>query len=279
MNIFKRTFKAAAVLITLICIVSAVCAFTGDRSVSISRIEFIHADIPDDFLDTKIVFLSDIHHGPGFSIEEVRNLVKTVNSLNPEIVLLGGDYIEGSSRFIKPVFYELKKIRASLFFGGVLGNHDHWQSAGLSRKFMKEGGIEILDDRSLWINKKGQRIKVGGVGDLWEDTQNIERTISGTKLSDFVILLSHNPDYFQTLRTKKIDLVLSGHTHGGQITFFGLWAPVLPIKYKKYWKGFYKNEYSSLFITKGVGTSKLHMRLWSSPEIVEITLKQKSSKE
>lgn len=241
---------------------------------TVHSIEYINGDIPDGFDGKRIVFVSDIHHGPFFSIKRVRKTVAMINSLHPDIVLLGGDYVHRNRRYIKPVFSELAYIRSGLFTGGVLGNHDHWESASMTLKAMNTAGISILDNNAFWVGEESSRIRIGGVGDMFENIQNTGITLEGVLDSDFVIVVSHNPDYFSSLSDRRVDLVLSGHTHGGQVTFFGLWAPLMPIKDRSHWKGFYKGKQTDLFITTGVGTITPPVRFFARPEIVEILLKK-----
>ena len=86
-----------------------------------------------------------------------------------------------------------------------------------------------MDNKAEWVYRNGQRIKIGGVGDLFEYIQDINPTTFDAKDQNFVILLSHNPDYLEKIKIHNIDLVLSGHIHGGQVTLFGLWAPLVPV--------------------------------------------------
>ncbi|MGB9594408.1 MAG: metallophosphoesterase, partial [Anaerolineae bacterium] len=93
---------------------------------------------------------------------------------------------------------------------------------------------------------------------------------------DFVILLSHNPDYAERLITRDIDLMLSGHTHGGQVTLFGLWAAAVPSAYgQKYRGGFVRTEHTLVYVTTGVGTITPPVRFWARPEVVLITLERR----
>ena len=106
----------------------------------------------------------------------------------------------------------------------MLGNHDHWEWAEATRNCMKRYGITLLDNKSEWIKIKNDSIKIGGVGNFWEDVQNLDSKISDVSQDDFCILLMHNPDYVPSLKTDKIDLILAGHTHGG--TGLSFWAVV-----------------------------------------------------
>lgn len=231
-------------------------------------------DIPLSFDGTRIVFLSDIHHGSFFSEARIKNVVKQVNALKPDLVLLGGDYVKGNPMYIEPCFSKLKNLHASLGIFGVLGNHDHWQGAELSRKAMKNAGINSIDNNAFWVMKGDQKIKIGGVGDHCEDVQKLDVTISDVSKSDFVVLVSHNPDYAQELKSDKVDLVLSGHTHGGQITFFGLFAYKVPSHYgQKFRTGKVIINNMQVIISNGIGTVSLPFRFFARPQIVVVELR------
>ena len=267
--------KKATVIIISLGIFAAIYSFIEPYWIKIKQIDFKNNDIPYSFDNKKIVFIADIHHGPFFSLDRVKKVVTKINSLNPDIVLLGGDYVHRKQKYIEPVFLELSKIKSVIFIGGVLGNHDHWESKLRSIAEMKKAKITYLDNFSSWISIGNEKIKIGGIGDLWEDEQLLENTIKNVKENDFVILISHNPDYFQKIINRRVDLVLSGHTHGGQINFFGLFAPILPIRNKSTWKGLCTNNFSTLYITTGIGTITPPIRFFSRPEIVLFKLQQK----
>jgi len=216
----KRVLRALAVLLILAILLTAY-VFLEPYWLRVHKIDMVNSDIPPAFDGKRIVFVADIHHGPYFSIERVNRLVKKINRLRPHIILLGGDYVHRDAGYIQPCFAELEKLEPRIGTFGVLGNHDHWEGAALTRQGMREAGIVLLDNRAELISIGDQRIKVGGVGDLWEDTQDLAPTLAETQEDDFVILLSHNPDYVEEITMNGIDLVLSGHTHGGQITLFG----------------------------------------------------------
>lgn len=231
-------------------------------------------DIPLSFAGKKIVFISDVHHGPFFSRERVAEVVRRVNELKPDIIILGGDYVYKSPQYIAPCFEELKKLNASLGVFGIRGNHDHWESAEQTKQEMKQAGIFLLDNDAVWIESGRERIRLGGVGDLWENEQDINATIDATSENDYVILVSHNPDYAEDITANKVDLILSGHTHGGQVTFFGLWAPVTVSSYgNKYRSGLIDTGHTKVFVTKGVGMIGLPIRFFARPEITIITLR------
>jgi predicted MPP superfamily phosphohydrolase len=243
--------------------------------IEVKNVEIISKDVPASFDGKKIVYISDIHYGPYFSGDRVRSLVAEINNLNPDLILLGGDYIDTEKVDMAPCFAELKNLKAPLGVYGVLGNHDHWGRAEQTREGLIAAGITPLDNTAVWINSGDGRIKLGGVGDLWHDSQNLTPTVGDVSVNDYVILLSHNPDYAEKIKTDKVDLVLSGHTHGGQITFFGLFAPYTNTRYgQKYVSGLVEAPHTLVYVTKGVGTTSIPVRFFARPEITVLELKK-----
>jgi uncharacterized protein len=231
-------------------------------------------DLPQEFNDTRIAFLSDIHHGLFLNRKRLHRLVRRINQLKPDLILLGGDYIHVSPKYIKPCFEELSHLKAPLGIFGVLGNHDHMEDPRLSRQAMSDAGIVGLDNKSRWIFKSNSKILISGVGDFKYDTQDIHSATGDARFSDFIILLTHNPDYAEIMKTSKINLVLAGHTHGGQVTLFGLWAPYIPSHYgQKYRTGLVQLDNTKVVISNGIGTSMLPIRFCARPQILTVVLK------
>lgn len=226
------------------------------------------------FTIKKSFFLSDIHHGPFFSEVRLKRLVQRVNNLNPDIIFLGGDYVHRSPKYIEPCFRQLKQLKATHGIYGVLGNHDHWEGAALTQEWMEKAGVRNLDNAGQWVEAKGQQIRVGGVGDYLLGKPDVRPAIQGVSKSGFTILITHNPDVMEELKTDRIDLAFAGHTHGGQVTFCGLWAPLIPSKYgQKYRTGIIETVHTKLIISHGVGTVTPPVRIFARPQIIIAVLK------
>ncbi|WP_235283887.1 MULTISPECIES: metallophosphoesterase [unclassified Methanosarcina] len=230
------------------------------------------SDVPQNFVGNKIVFISDIHHGPYFERERVAGLVSKINRLDPDIVILGGDYVSGDTEYIEPCFEELSKLKAKMGVFGVTGNHDEWGDHDLTVKCMEKAGITVLSDRAEWLEIDKDKIKIAGIdwntGWYFNRDSDIDPLIKDAEENDFVILVSHTPDFAEELRTSKVDLMFSGHTHGGQITFFGLWAPYVPSYYgQKYRTGIVKTDKTTALISNGVGNTFLPIRFFARPQI------------
>jgi predicted MPP superfamily phosphohydrolase len=258
--------------------------YAESRWIEIKHYEYSSPDIPREFDGVTIVLLADIHRGWFFSQERVADLVKRVNTLHPDIVALAGDYIYVSRDYERPTFAALQKLEASLGRFAVLGNHDYGEYEDGTKdptsatEAIEQAGIELLDNAGVWLEHDGARIRIGGVSDYKEGQPNLAPAVEGSTASDFVLLLCHNPDYVETTPADEVDLMLSGHTHGGQVTFFGLWAPRLPSDYgQKYRTGMVQADASTVIVSNGVGTIFPPLRFFARPQIVEITLRHSGS--
>lgn len=241
--------------------------------VRIQRVTVLVPRLPHPFMGMSVAFLSDIHHGPFTSLEYVHRLVQLTNSLCPDVVLLGGDYVHRSSLYIRPCLQALANLKCHLGTYGVLGNHDHWEGAAVTREAMKSSGIIELTNSGTWIERDGARLRLSGVGDLWEDEQDIDNALADTRQSETSILLSHNPDFVETITDPRVGLVLSGHTHGGQIVLPVVGAPRVPSRYgQKYLRGLVETRNTQVFVSRGLGTVTPPLRFCCRPEIVLITI-------
>jgi uncharacterized protein len=232
--------------------------------------------LPESFAGLRIAFLSDIHHGPFVPLAYVRHAVAMANALAPDLILLGGDYVHRNRSYIAPCIHELGKLQAPLGVHAVLGNHDHWESASETKQALAQAKIRELTNTAIWLQRGEARLRLGGVGDLWEDRQRLHSVLDGVSEKDPCLLLSHNPDYVERIQDGRIGLVLSGHTHGGQVVVPGYGSPIVPSRYgQKYAHGLVQGPVARVFVTRGVGTVTPPVRLFCRPEIALLTLQPK----
>lgn len=270
----KKTIKLLIIAASFFSLLLAY-TFYEPYLIEIKNDTIINQKINSDTNNLKIIFISDIHHGPFLSKERVHNLVVSVNNEMPDIIILGGDYVHRDKKYISSCFDELQYLKAKYGVYAVLGNHDHWEGKKSTVENIKKAKIHLLDNSAEWIYVGKSRIKIGGVDDYLEGVQDINPTLSGIEKEDFVILVTHNPDYIEEIKDNThIDLVLAGHTHGGQVTFFGLYAPILPIKTgQKYRTGKIKTGSITAIISNGIGTVTPPVRFFARPQINVITLR------
>lgn len=231
-------------------------------------------DLPADFDGLRIAFLADFHCAWFFPPSRVAGVVRRANDIRPDLVILGGDYVNTGTKYVAPCFAELAKLRAPLGVYAVMGNHDHWGAAQAVREAMRESGFTLLENSGAWVERGPGRIRLGGVADLWEGVPRLGPMLHGVSEGDFALLVSHHPDYAEELRTDLVDVTLAAHMHGGQVTLFGLWAPILPSDYgQKYRSGTVAAPRTTVVLTNGVGGAPI--RFCARPEIVLVTLRRR----
>lgn len=225
----------------------------------------------------RIALLSDLHVGsPHVGLERLRSVVEAVNRESPDLILLAGDFVvgrQGQARVKPGVFApELGKLRARLGVIAVLGNHDWWYSGLHVRQALEANGVTVLDNQAVSCETGAGTLWVAGLGELWLKRNDMNAALESVPEGAPLILLAHNPDIFPTVPAR-VNLVLAGHTHGGQVTFPFIGAPVVPSRYgQRFAAGYIAENGRRMFVTTGVGTSILPVRFGVPPEIVILTL-------
>ena len=241
-------------------------------------------DLPIELDGIRVVHLTDIHHGPWFPIESVEELVARANQLKPDLVALTGDFVANSSRYIEPVATALGGLKPSIGSVAVMGNHDWWEGGEQMRQALEEVSIPLVDnsrliltpDRKL-VSAADAGLAIAGVGDAWEDVVDFEKAVGGLPATMPRLVLSHNPDCAEDRKLlragHRIDLMLSGHTHGGQVCFPANGNPMLPrMRKSRYSRGLVMGPVCPVYISRGIGTAGVPVRLGVSPEIAVFDL-------
>jgi uncharacterized protein len=239
----------------------------------LTRQTIVLPKLPPSFRGTTVALLADVHHGPFVPLAYIRQVVAMTNSLQPDLVVLAGDYVHRHESYIASGIEELGKLKAKLGRFAVRGNHDNRGYQTLSRAALADAKLPDLNNRGIWIERGGSRLRICGVGDLWTDRQDLHAALGDASSGDAVLLLSHNPDFVETIRDPRVGLVLSGHTHGGQVIVPGFGAPIVPSRYgQKYLYGLVQGPCCRVFVTRGVGTISPPVRVFCRPEVALITL-------
>jgi predicted MPP superfamily phosphohydrolase len=229
--------------------------------------------LPPSFRGLTVALLADVHHGPFVPLAYIRQVVAMTNALEPDVVVLAGDYVHRHEKYIAPGIAELGKLEAKLGRFAVRGNHDNRDYQALSLAALADAELPDLNNRGVWLERGNGGLRICGVGDLWTDRQDLGAALGDATERDAVLLLSHNPDFVETVRDPRVGLVLSGHTHGGQVIVPGFGAPIVPSRYgQKYLYGLVQGPCCKVFVTRGVGTISPPVRLLCRPEVVLITL-------
>ena len=231
-------------------------------------------NLPSEFNGFKIAHLTDLHCGFLVSLEALENVVQRTNHLHTDIIACTGDYVRErkSSRKVDQVWPVLAKLKAEKGVFSVLGNHDHWADTDRSLYWLEKTG-QNLRGKVKSIERSGERIWLAGGGDLWEDHIEFDDLLQDVPEKDCRIVLAHNPDSADSRFNTRIDLMLSGHTHGGQVNLPFVGSPFLSIKNKDYTSGLARSKKDHpVFISKGIGWGFYPARFNCFPEIAVLEL-------
>jgi uncharacterized protein len=247
----------------ILIIISFLYALYEYHTIKTTYLKSTDFDSHNPLFKKRIVFISDLQYDSifGYNHFASRKLVKIVNHLQADYLIIGGDIIH-KKRLTYPVFDYLDQMQGHKI--AVLGNHDYHDIKNV-RAMYKRMNIMVLVNECLTIDG----ITFVGVDDL-RDGKPVLPPLD----TPFNILLTHEPDYFET-RTTAFNIALAGHLHGGQITIFGKYAPILPTMYKqKYRSGMVSNGISKIYVSKGLGGSVFGfpLRFFAPPEVVVIDL-------
>ncbi len=269
----RRIFlKAAAVAAVPSAAATASYGLYEAGWVEIARPKLVLPRLPKAFEGLTIAFLTDIHHGPFSSIEYVSSVVRTTLALRPDLILLGGDYSLKDAKYIHPCFEVLAGLSAPLGVYGVLGNHDYWHGLAETRAGFERAGVVELTNRGVWLERGNSRLRLAGVDDLWMGKIDLPAALADATVTDACLVVSHNPDVAEKLRDPRVGLMLSGHTHGGQVVFPG-GAPFVPSHYgQKYLHGLVQAPATTVYVSRGLGCTSIPIRFGSRPELTLITL-------
>ena len=225
-------------------------------------------NLPQEFNGFSIAQITDLHYGSLMPISVIEHIINKVNSVPKDMIVCTGDYIHeiNSNNQIDTVWPVLMKLKAKFGVYSVLGNHDHWGDTDRSLYWLAKSGQD-LRHKSVAVNMGNSRIWLGGSGDYLEDDLGIDKTFQSVHEKECKILLAHNPDTVDTEYNTRIDLTMSGHTHGGQVKLPFLGTPVIPVKNKLYSSGLIRTKDTNLYISRGIGWAILPIRFNCYPEI------------
>jgi len=238
------------------------------------------ARLPDAFRGMRIVQISDFHYAEYTEGYFLREVVREVNRLRPDMVVLTGDFITYkplSKNFARRHMPEcaamLSAITCPARYASI-GNHDAIVGASWVIGPLQEHGIPTLHNAYLPLERGGQRVWLAGLGSACENDSDPARGIPPASMrgNETLIVMAHEPDILPEIAGYKADLMLSGHTHGGQVRLPFLPPMVLPDYGKKYVEGLFRYGPTQLYVNRGIGTVGLPLRLNCPPEITVLTL-------
>ena len=239
---------------------------------TIERREVFLRRLPRELEGFRIVQLSDLHLGPLTSGEQLRRAIEVANNLNPDIIALTGDYISHERQYAAPCAEIVSHLRARCGVYAVLGNHDHWTDAALITDLFRAEGIRVLINEGMRFEKDGASFWLAGVDDTMVGLEDLPLALAGARRDEMKLLLAHNPIILRRAARAGVDLVLSGHTHGGQVTIRSERSASGRPR-RRLLKGLGRQGETQIYVTRGLGTVILPIRYGCPPEVSLLELR------
>ncbi|MCD4669947.1 MAG: metallophosphoesterase [Actinomycetia bacterium] len=282
-NITRRRLKKLFLLIAFLALMISPFWYSfifEPNNIQIEKIDIEIENLPEEFEGTKIVHLTDFH-SRGFNKRE-KKVIKIIKEIKPDFIFITGDFIDESTEDFdscQKFWRELSSQHQGKTFG-VLGNHEHWLDSpniAAIKKLLEESGIPILNNENRKIFRDEKYIYLLGVDDPDSEYDDLPKAMIGTEENIPKILLAHSPDIIDNLQGEKVDLILVGHTHGGQVVIpfvRPFWVPTR--NHGKYASGLFEVNKTNLYVNRGVGlVPALQARFNCPPEVAVVELKGK----
>lgn len=282
MNRNKKKIIIISIIFAVLAAISVWIAW-GNSALMVNEISVTSDELPQSFSGYKIAQVSDLHNAQFGKDNE--KLIEKLNECEPDIIVFTGDLIDSYHTNIDvSISFAEKAVQIAPTYY-VTGNHEA-RIDGLSEflKRLEDKGVTVLQNESVTLNNENERITLLGVSDPSFQADYLfvdEKTVTDSAVSDlmngtegYTVLLSHRPEMFDVYVKNNVDLVLTGHAHGGQfrLPFFGgLIAPGQGL-FPKYDSGLYTMNGTNMIVSRGIGNSIIPFRVNNRPEIVMVEL-------
>lgn len=251
--------------------VTARHALNEANSLIVEQIQIRLKRLPKNLDGFRFVHLSDIHHSPFTSLEHISRAVQIANELKPEMFVLTGDFVSHEREYITPMAEALGNLESEFGSFACLGNHDHRTDAKMVTDSLQAENIRVLTNEGFRFTARGASFWFCGVDDYSVGRPDLRLALRGSFPDEMKMLLAHNPKMMYRAARASIDLMLSGHTHGGQVRLRDEEKKILPRR--KFASGLYRRKDTQIYITRGIGTVVLPVRFGCPPEISLIELR------
>lgn len=247
-------------------------ALTEPFMLAIERQEIFLRRLPKELDGLRLVHLSDLHYGPLTNTEHLKRAIKAANDLRPDLIALTGDYISHNRIYAEPCAELVGKLRARYGVYAVLGNHDHWTDATLITDLFRAEGIRMLVNEGMRVDLQGASFWLAGVDDKMVGLEDLPLALAGSGDSELKLVLAHNPIILRRAARANVDLVLSGHTHGGQVTLRSEKSRSGRPR-RRLLRGLGRRGNTQIYVSRGLGTVVLPVRYGCPPEVSLLELR------
>ena len=257
-------------------LISRVARATGAHNdvydIEVTRHEVAIDNLPASFEGYRIAFLTDTHVASFMRRDLYRQVVEQVGRFDPDLILLGGDFVTWERHIPLMTEVLLTGLEARDGVYAVLGNHDYWTNPNAVVAAMSARGVQFIVNRSVAIRRGDDVISVAGIDEVYRGHPDLDAAFARVDPHVPCIAVSHHPDIIDRLEERHIDLVVCGHTHGGQIRFPFFGSVVVPSKHEaRYASGFHRVGNVLLYVSRGVGAIP-PIRILCRPEVATFTL-------
>jgi predicted MPP superfamily phosphohydrolase len=242
--------------------------------IEITRHELFIPDLDEAFDGYRIAFLTDTHVASFVRRQFYKTIHERVQAFDPDAIFLGGDFVSFNRHIALLEQVMIAPLRARDGIFAVLGNHDYWAGGRQVADVLTDHGVQIVINRSVMLRRGSATLPVVGIDEVYRGTPDVNAAFEGVDPSRPCLGLSHHPDIIGKLRGRRIDLLVCGHTHGGQIRlpFFG--ALVVPSKYEgRYAAGFHRVKDVLMYVSRGIGAIP-PIRILCKPEVATFVLRR-----
>jgi uncharacterized protein len=276
-DLTRRDFLRAIAATPLLALsaTSAYASLVEPYNYAVRETDIFVRDLPGAFDGFRIAQITDVHHSRLVSIEEVRRVVDVTMRMKPDLIALTGDYTTSYRRYIEPCAEALGALYAPHGVWAVLGNHDHYTDALLTVRALKRHHINVLENANTIVSRGGETLQLAGVGDWTWGQADWERSLYGIDRRRPTVMLSHQPVVLDLPEAEGLSLILSGHTHGGQVSLPFIGTPVRYGRDFKYVHGLYEKQGTQLYVSAGTGVIGLPVRFGVRPEISILKLRRR----
>lgn len=232
----------------------------------------MNAAISNSYDGLKVVHFSDLHYKKVITEKRVKDLVKEINKIEPDIVFYTGDLLDNdyklTNKDINFLIKQLSSIKSKYGSYAVMGDNDYSNEEVVNNIYIQSNFTLLRNESTILYNENNEKIFIGGIDSYSKDKASIEM-LNNTDDSLYKIILVHEPDYIDEVIKviPNTDLILAGHSINGSINILGIKNMLLPKDAKKYYKPYYKINNTDIYISNGIGVDKVNFRLFNTPSI------------
>lgn len=272
----KKIIRFLLILLLIILLLVIYARYEGTNGLITKEYKLETADISNSFDGIKIVHFSDLHYKRIINKDRTKEIVDEINLINPDIVIFTGDLIDKdfdvSDEDIEDLTLLLNNINSKYGKYAIIGNHDYVRDDDILNDIYNNSSFVLLKNSyDVIYGDNNDRLFIGGVDTYSYDKADIDKTMEyfeDNEDIDYKIILVHEPDYIDTITSKyNVNLVLAGHSHNGQINIPFIKEMFLPYGSNKYYENYYIVNDTPLYVSSGIGESRINFRLFNRPSI------------